>query len=261
MRCRLPLRAEGVVRTMLPAMERTDPSSPPPYGIALLGIIAVILLSAGSGSSSPVGALALVVQGAVLVFVLRISDVRGRVGRIATIVTVALVILGVASIIVEGVSATVSTLIVGLLFAVATPVAIVRRIIREGKIDAPVVAGALCIYLLIGLFYVQVYTLFDRATDGQFFVQVQDPTPTDFTYFSYVTMTTVGYGDLTASGNLERMIAVTEALIGQLYLVTVIGLAVSRVRPGARRGHLAEDLDEELEAQARDDPGTDQAGP
>lgn len=234
-------------------LRRIDPSQPPPYFIALIGIIAVILLSAGRGESNPIGALALVVQGAVLIFVLRISDVGGRAGRIAIGVTAVLVVLGVASILIEGDSATMSTQVVALLFAVATPAAIIRRVIRESHVDATVVGGALCVYLLIGLFYVQVFSISDRAVDGQFFVQVADPTPADFAYFSYVTMTTVGYGDLTAAGNLDRMFAVTEALVGQLYLVTVVALAVSRVRPGARRRSIAEDVADVSEPETTED--------
>jgi len=232
---------------------RYDPSQPPPYFIALVGIVAVILLAAGSGESNPIGAIALVVQGAVLIFVLRISDIRGHVGRIATAITAALVVGGVVSIIVEGAPATMSTEVVGLLFAVVTPIAIIRRVARENHVDSTVVGGALCVYLLIGLFYVQVYSLLDRATEGQFFVQISDPAPADFAYFSYVTMTTVGYGDLTAADNLPRMFAVTEALIGQLYLVTVVALAVSRVRPGARRRSIAEDVRDSSEDGGTED--------
>ena len=181
-------------------LRRYDPSQPPPYLVALVGIIAVILLSAGRGESNPIGALALLVQGGVLIFVLRISDVGGRVGRVAIGATALLVVLGIASILIEGEAATASTEIVGLLFAVATPVAIIRRVIRESHVDATVVGGALCVYLLIGLFYVQVFSISDRVVDGQFFVQVTDPTTADYTYFSYVTMTTVGYGDLHRRG-------------------------------------------------------------
>ena len=211
-------------------LRQSDSAAPPRYGIALVGIVAVILLSAGSGSGSPIGALSLFVQGAVLIYVLRISDVRGHVGRIATALTILLVVIGVGSILFTDDSANTATDLVGLIFAVSAPVAIGRRVIREKHVDRTVVGGALCIYLLIGLFYVQVYSLFNRFSDGQFFVQVQDPTPADFAYFSYITMTTVGYGDLTAKGSVERMFAVTEALTGQLYLVTVVALAVSRVR-------------------------------
>ena len=54
-------------------------------------------------------------------------------------------------------------------------------------------------------------------------------------YFSYVTLATVGYGDYTMAGNLGRaLFAVLEALMGQLYLVTVLALLVSRMRPKRR---------------------------
>ncbi len=51
-------------------------------------------------------------------------------------------------------------------------------------------------------------------------------------YYSYITLTTVGYGDYTLVSNLGHMLAIIEALAGQLYLVTVVALLVSRIRPG-----------------------------
>jgi len=48
-------------------------------------------------------------------------------------------------------------------------------------------------------------------------------------YYSFVTLTTVGYGDLTASTAIGRMLSVTEALVGQLYLVTVVAILVSNM--------------------------------
>ena len=55
-------------------------------------------------------------------------------------------------------------------------------------------------------------------------------------YFSYVTLATLGYGDYTAAGNLGRALAVLEALMGQLYLVTVVAVVVTRLgRPGRER--------------------------
>ena len=55
-------------------------------------------------------------------------------------------------------------------------------------------------------------------------------------YFSFVTLTTVGYGDDTAASNAGHTLAVTEALGGQVYLVTVVAVLVSRMRPRTRRG-------------------------
>jgi voltage-gated potassium channel Kch len=59
--------------------------------------------------------------------------------------------------------------------------------------------------------------------------------PNDFLYFSFATLTTVGYGDLVAATDLGRSLAVSEALIGQIYLVTVVALIVGNLRPGAVR--------------------------
>ena len=64
---------------------------------------------------------------------------------------------------------------------------------------------------------------------GPFFAQPGAGRAVDYVYFSYVTMSTVGYGDLTARGDLARMLAVTEALIGQLYLVTIVALLVGNL--------------------------------
>jgi voltage-gated potassium channel Kch len=59
--------------------------------------------------------------------------------------------------------------------------------------------------------------------------------PNDFLYFSFATLTTVGYGDLVAATDLGRSLAISEALIGQIYLVTVVALIVGNLRPGAVR--------------------------
>jgi hypothetical protein len=64
---------------------------------------------------------------------------------------------------------------------------------------------------------------------GGFFVQTDNPTSMDYLYFSLVTLATLGYGDLTASGSLGRMLSVTEALAGQLYLVSIVAVLVSNL--------------------------------
>jgi len=59
-------------------------------------------------------------------------------------------------------------------------------------------------------------------------------TAADYVYFSFVTLATLGYGDLVPRTTLGRMLAVTEALVGQLYLVTVVALLVSNYRQSTR---------------------------
>ena len=69
-------------------------------------------------------------------------------------------------------------------------------------------------------------------------------------YFSYVTLTTVGFGDLTASTSAGRMIAVSEALSGQLYLVSAVALLVGNIGRTIVRGGRTSDIEEELEGNA-----------
>jgi hypothetical protein len=96
-------------------------------------------------------------------------------------------------------------------------------------IDVRTVLGAVCIYVLLGMMFAFLYAAIDGIGSEPFFVQTSHATVPDFLYFSFITQTTVGYGDFTAAGDLGRALAVLEALSGQLYLVTVIAVLVSRL--------------------------------
>ena len=86
--------------------------------------------------------------------------------------------------------------------------------------------GVLCIYLLIGMLFSYAYALVGDAQSEPFFHSGIDPDLSDYLYFSFATMTTVGYGDLAAATDLGRSVAITEALTGQIYLVTVVAVIV-----------------------------------
>jgi len=101
-------------------------------------------------------------------------------------------------------------------------------------VDIRTVLGAICIYVLLGLLWAFVYSAIGAIRSQPFFAQTQDATSAQYVYFSFVTLTTVGYGDLTAVGNFGRACAALEALLGQIYLVTVVALLVSNL--GRRRG-------------------------
>jgi len=122
------------------------------------------------------------------------------------------------------------------LLVATVPFVIARSLWRRGVVDIHTVMGAICIYVLLGMMFAFVYAAINAMSSGPFFVQTADATPPDFLYFSFITQTTVGYGDFTASGDLGRALAVLEALIGQLYLVTVIAVLVSRLNARARPG-------------------------
>ena len=116
------------------------------------------------------------------------------------------------------------------------PASIVRGVIvdvQEHGVSLHTMFGVLCIYLLIGMLFAFLYGLVAATASGAFFQQHAAESTKNFLYFSFVTITTVGYGDLTAASNLGRSIAIAEALTGQIYLVTVVAAIVGGL--GSRR--------------------------
>ena len=115
------------------------------------------------------------------------------------------------------------------LLVIATIVVIVRGIMSEGTVSQRSVIGAICIYFLLGMLFLFAYGVVAVVDSGSLFAQGTDGTLALRLYFSFVTLATVGYGDYSTASNLGHMLSVLEALIGQLYLVTVIAVLVSRM--------------------------------
>jgi Ion channel len=112
---------------------------------------------------------------------------------------------------------------------------LVRDVRKTMTVSIQTLCGVLAIYLLIGMFFSFAYTVVDELGNTPFFSEISDPNRADFLYFSYTTLTTTGFGDLTAVPNVGRTLAVTEALMGQIYLVTIVALIVSNLGPRRRR--------------------------
>jgi hypothetical protein len=113
---------------------------------------------------------------------------------------------------------------------VATILTVALGIIDQGEANVQAVTGAVCVYVLIGMLFVFLYGVLAVLGSGNFFAQGTDGTRSLRLYFSFVTLATLGYGDYTPAGELGRTLAIVEALFGQLYLVTVIAVLVSRMR-------------------------------
>jgi hypothetical protein len=120
--------------------------------------------------------------------------------------------------------------LVDALLVVATSLVVGVGITDQGAVNRQSVLGAICIYLLIGILFTFVYGAVATLGSGDFFAQGTDGTPSLRLYFSYVTLATLGYGDYTTAGDLGHTVSVTEAVLGQLYLVTVVALVVGRLR-------------------------------
>ncbi|WP_270037545.1 potassium channel family protein [Solirubrobacter ginsenosidimutans] len=116
----------------------------------------------------------------------------------------------------------------------ALVVGLLRSLRASGRIGIEAVTGVLALYMLLGMLFAFLYGALDNLGGAPFFTNGTPATVSNCTYFSFTTLTTVGYGDLTARTDLGHTLAVFEALIGQIYLVTVVSLIVSnlgRARP------------------------------
>jgi hypothetical protein len=170
--------------------------------------------------------------GVTLVLALRASGAARRWRRIAEVFIIVAAVGSVATLIAEHVadidvspyeSDRPSPLWVGV--AVVTPIAVIRRLLKHRRVSAGTMQGAISAYLLIAIAFCLAFLFLDGA-DGPFFAGDQAQPSTSFMYFSLVTITTVGYGDLAAASPLGRLVATSEAVIGQVYLVTFVAMLV-----------------------------------
>lgn len=154
------------------------------------------------------------------------SQAKPRTLRIATIAGVVVVTSSLVPVITrEPVATGVVWLMLGLL-VIATPWSILRHIFTERTITLRTLFAGVSIYLLIGLAFAFM-GLGVQAIRGVFFAQSGTHSPADFVYFSYIAMTTVGFGDLTPAPGLPRALVVPEVLMGQIFLVTTVARLVS----------------------------------
>src|SRR3954447_1604342 len=207
------------------------------YGavLALSLTVVVFLIAAPAGDWSRAFGLALELSALVVVVVT--SNERERVrrhralalGAAAAVVVVAVGVGALPATVTFAIAALVSILIPANLLGGLT------RLVRREGVTVQVVAGALAIYLLIGLVFAFVISFAAPVGGGDYFTQGGKGSVSERVYFSFTVMTTTGFGDFSAAQSSGRSITVLEMLIGQLYLVTVIGVLVGDIA-GRRRG-------------------------
>ena len=198
------------------------------YGLLFLLILVALLLTAANTTWLKIAAV--LVQGGVVLFAFLAARVGRRAWRLAIVLVPLAVILGIAGRFGDSRPAETVAATINLVLPAAAIVALGRRIVVEPFVSSRTIIGLLCVYLLIGMTFAATYITIAVVSEEPFFVQTDHAQPVDFTYFSLVTLATVGYGDFTAANPMPRMLAAIEGLTGQLYLVTVVAVAVSRVR-------------------------------
>jgi hypothetical protein len=204
-------------------------------GLSVLSVTILALIDLNNTQANIRSEIALLVVtfivGVTLTVVMRTSGVARRPRRIVGIVVwatigglVVLLVIGWASASGDGV-VTFRPSVVWALIAILAPVLVLRRVMMQQVVTGSTLLGAIAVYFLLAIAFDYAFLAIQDVSGTDFFGQ-HEPT-TSFMYFSLVSLTTVGYGDLAAVGSVGRFLASMEAVVGQILLVTVVARLVS----------------------------------
>ncbi len=179
----------------------------------------------------PVGALfTRAISGLALVLAVRAGGVSRRWRRVADLVVILSLVVNSLLVVIDLTSTSSGSAsnygVMWLLTAALVPVAVAGRVLRHRQVTVETIMGAVAAYVQIAVAYSLLLQALDAVTAGDLFGEAV-PTTT-YTYISLETITTLGYGDYIATTNLGRLMLVSEALVGQVYLVVFVALIVSR---------------------------------
>jgi hypothetical protein len=217
-----------------PLRARDDPGAPlpGPYGLLLASVLASVAVQ---GTFSPSGfaqVLISVLLGLNLLLAVRVAMVDERLMGVAVFIAVTGVVVNVlrstTGFIGAG-EARVMNAVVVLFGPPAIALGVIRSLRATRMVRLEAVTGVLSLYVMLGLLFAFAFGAIDRLGGEPFFADGTPATVAKCLYFSFTTLTTVGYGDLAARSDLGHTLCVFEMLIGQIYLVTVVSLIVSNL--------------------------------
>jgi Ion channel len=207
------------------------------YGLVLGLVVASTVFQLVVTSENGPRFVVIALQAATLVAAVRTARVR-RVGvRLAAAVAALAVLASLGTWIATGEIPYSFAAVVGLLLVAVAPPVLAAGMVNElratREVSLHTLAGVLAIYLLIGMFFAFTYGVIDAVDASALFAGRAGSTSAERLYFSFVTLSTVGYGDFAPGSDGSRALAVSEMLIGQIYLVTIVSLIVANL--GRRR--------------------------
>jgi Ion channel len=136
----------------------------------------------------------------------------------------------------------VAGIICAIIFFCFIALSLLFHVFGHERVSSDTIAGAICVFLLIGMIWTLVYQaiyFFDPKAFNSIAPESFSPAATvDLVYYSFATLTTLGYGDITPIAKSARMFAVTEAMVGQIYLTVLVARLVGLYAPirGSRSG-------------------------
>lgn len=171
------------------------------------------------------------ITGATLVVAMRSSGAARRirifVGAVVLVSVAVVTVVVAASLLLDydlDTSGTPAALWV--IITLAAPFVVLRRVFQHRQVTAQTIFGAVSVFLLIALTFHYAFLTADAISAASPVFESLEPT-TAYMYFSLVTITTLGYGDLSPVSDVARLLASSEAVIGQIFLVTIVARLVS----------------------------------
>jgi hypothetical protein len=220
------------------------------YGLLLAVLTGTYVFSAFNGTHLTIE-VQLGLFAVILLLALRSSPLPGRWPLLIGIITVAGSIAAYGAELTGTAAGTGAAQLWKALLLLLTAVLVVRRILARPSVTIQSIYGALSAYLIVGLMFAACYAAIRYLGNSAFFAGHQPANTQTFQYFSFTTLTTLGYGDFTAVQDSGRAIAVLEALTGQVFLVTLVARLVSAYRAPAQ----AQPPARPPQAQEGPDPG------
>ncbi|MFL5767869.1 MAG: potassium channel family protein [Actinomycetota bacterium] len=203
------------------------------YGLVLIFIVASYALAVSlHGAEAP--SVVLFAQILTVWFALRTSKAKRGVLLLAGTLLLAAAVVGIIGLFAgtERHPLTFVFVVSCLLYTIA-PISIVRHIAFRQAVDEETMLGAICAYLLIGMAFAFMYYATGALQAVPFFGSNGNGSISQYLFFSFTTLSTTGYGNLVPAGQPGQSLAVSEMILGQLFLITAVGKIVTAWRPRA----------------------------
>jgi hypothetical protein len=197
-----------------------------PAVLTLMFIAVVFLIAAPAADWTQ--AVGITIEGMAMVLTVATSRERESV-RVRRALVLGLVMLVAVLLVALGIAPRWLTALIALAITAGVPIVLVRgllRLLRVSGVTFNAVAGSLAIYLSTGLLFAWLVGFVAQVSATPYFAQHATSSVGEKVYFSFTVLTTTGFGDFTPANAAGHALAVIEMLIGQIYLVTVIGLLI-----------------------------------
>jgi len=149
--------------------------------------------------------------------------------RIGIALTVGIAIVSATGVLLDHSGLTIFHLLILLCFFCLTTWAALKQVFLSGRVDGNAIVGAICVYLLLGLIWAVLFMLLEQMLPGSFNgLDTDDPGGhlDALTYFSFVSLTTMGFGDITPALPLARYFTYLEGVVGEFYVATLVASLV-----------------------------------